>query len=579
MKKIYLVVATFFVAFAVSGQSERMILVEHATQASCPPCATYNPTLNALLANNDEDVVSIKYQTSWPGVDPMNADNPTEVANRVSYYSITGVPNGVVNGGNAQSVPSITQSTLNTALAQDALFDIDIDYTLLPDGINIDVSTVCTEAVSGNLKLRIAVVEREILWNSPPGTNGEDEFFDVMKKFLPGADGLVMTAESKELGGVFTTSQSWEYGNIYDYGELAVVAWIQDDNNRAVHQAARAQGEVLAPVNAFDVRGTNITDIANEDCEGILTPTVTIRNNGESTLTSADLEYDLNGVAGTIQWAGNLEFFETEEVELEEITFPLTGQGYDYNLAVTVSNPNGQVDENPDNDIIIATPFVAGVVDELDIELHFYTDAWASESTWQLRNSSNQTVANGGPYQAGPGGGAGGPDANTTIVHDITLPDAQDCYELRVFDSWGDGLLLGPSEGPDGKFGVEFFQNGTSIKFVELGGDMGTSEIIDGALVATAPLSIDNNTLADFNVFPNPSTGLINLEFSLIASEEVRIALFDVTGKQILNNNFGDLPKGYFFNQLDLSSFDNGIYLMNIMTGDNQTTSRVVINK
>lgn len=93
-----------FAGSAVAQQ--RLVLLEHFTQASCAPCAVQNPALKVILDANPDKIVAIKYQTSWPGVDPMNAANPTDVAARVQYYTVTGVPNSVMDGNFYKGAPS-----------------------------------------------------------------------------------------------------------------------------------------------------------------------------------------------------------------------------------------------------------------------------------------------------------------------------------------------------------------------------------------------------------------------------------------------------------------------------------------
>src|SRR3954466_13330791 len=98
MKKITLSLALALSAGFVFGQSQRLVLAEEFTQASCPPCASQNPAFNALLTSNASKITLIKYQTSWPGVDPMNAQNPGEVAARVTLYGVSGVPDSPMDG-------------------------------------------------------------------------------------------------------------------------------------------------------------------------------------------------------------------------------------------------------------------------------------------------------------------------------------------------------------------------------------------------------------------------------------------------------------------------------------------------
>ena len=85
MKKILLFILIAGLA-AFSGtlfaQAKHFAMFEHFTQASCGPCAAQNPAMQATLNANVGRVHHIAYHTSWPGVDPMNAYNPTQVADR-----------------------------------------------------------------------------------------------------------------------------------------------------------------------------------------------------------------------------------------------------------------------------------------------------------------------------------------------------------------------------------------------------------------------------------------------------------------------------------------------------------------
>ena len=76
MKKITLALVAMIGYAAITAQPTRLVLFEEFTQASCGPCASQNPAFNALLAANSAKAISIKYQTSWPGVDPHECSQP-----------------------------------------------------------------------------------------------------------------------------------------------------------------------------------------------------------------------------------------------------------------------------------------------------------------------------------------------------------------------------------------------------------------------------------------------------------------------------------------------------------------------
>src|ERR1051326_548184 len=122
MKKTLLLVATVVSGNFLFAQSQRLILFEEFTQASCGPCAAYNPGYNSLLSSNTTKATSIKYQTSWPGVDPMNAQNPGEVQTRVTYYNVTGVPDVFLDGTEKQQ--STAQSDIDAEYAVPSPFTI-----------------------------------------------------------------------------------------------------------------------------------------------------------------------------------------------------------------------------------------------------------------------------------------------------------------------------------------------------------------------------------------------------------------------------------------------------------------------
>jgi PKD repeat protein len=259
MKKLYFLLAASFSIGFVMSQTQRLVVVEEFTQASCGPCAAANPAFNALLSTNTTKVVSVKYQTSWPGVDPMNAQNATEVANRVSYYGVTGVPNAILSGNVANGSPStVTQSNINSEYANPSSFSIDLKhwFNATNDSIYINCAITCNQAVTmTDPHLRIALIEKTISFVNAPGSNGETEFYNVMRKMYPNASGSV-------LSGTWTVGQTKNISffakvptYIYNFNELATVAWIQDDASKNILQSGfnpiPSTPLALAPVSEF----------------------------------------------------------------------------------------------------------------------------------------------------------------------------------------------------------------------------------------------------------------------------------------------------------------------------------------
>ena len=185
MKKIVTLISYLMIAAIMQSkaQTQRLVLIEEFTNASCGPCAAQNPAFNALLGNNTTKAISIKYQTNWPGVDPMNAQTQTDVAPRVSYYAVSGVPyspmDGVAfTGGSYVGAPAnATQAKINTAFAVPATHDIVLthSFSAAHDSVFISMNITCTQTGTGTLMARIGLIEKEIDFTTPPGSNGETE--------------------------------------------------------------------------------------------------------------------------------------------------------------------------------------------------------------------------------------------------------------------------------------------------------------------------------------------------------------------------------------------------------------------
>lgn len=70
-----------------------------------------------------------------------------------------------------------------------------------------------------------------------------------------------------------------------------------------------------------------------------------------------------------------------------------------------------------------------------DLELVINTDFWASETTWEVTDSTGAVVQSGGPYANGV----------ATYVYNFNLPDG--AYTLTFFDVYSDGMFDGTNTG------------------------------------------------------------------------------------------------------------------------------------
>ncbi len=240
MKKLLFSLPFCLFVFISSAQTQRLVLVEEFTNASCGPCALSNPAFNALMTANATKVVAIRNHTSFPGYDPFYSHNMVQNQARTIYYQITGTPTGRMEGGGV-FLGDINQTSINAAYAIAPFFDIKLTYYLSADNDSIyaKASVKALSTISGALKAHIVVVEKMVTFTTAPGSNGETSFPMVMKKMLPSETGTLLPA-TMNAGDSVVINVGWLLANVYNINQLAMVGFVQDNNTKNIKQAAYA---------------------------------------------------------------------------------------------------------------------------------------------------------------------------------------------------------------------------------------------------------------------------------------------------------------------------------------------------
>jgi|GEM_PF-724509 len=87
--------------------------------------------------------------------------------------------------------------------------------------------------------------------------------------------------------------------------------------------------------------------------------------------------------------------------------------------------------------------------------------------------------------------------------------------------------------------------------------------------VASASLSTDKYDSNSFVIYPNPTPlGYVNIKSK--TSEAMKVAVYDILGKQVISKTVND-------NRLNVSSLNTGLYLMKVSQGDTTVTKKLVI--
>jgi len=220
-------------------------LYEEFTSSTCSPCALQNPALDAVLAANPISHSLIKYQVNWPGSgDPYYTP---EVGARVSYYGINSAPKLLINT-NPQWVAGMTQEIYDSYIGLPTTLGIDIVTAAigLDGNVSIEANINVIEDFAAGLTAHIVIVEKTTHGNA--ASNGEDEFTHVMMKMLPDASGTML--EALNTGNTVTISESYDMNQTFmeEFTDLAVIVFVQDDNDKNMIQSEMADISILTGI-------------------------------------------------------------------------------------------------------------------------------------------------------------------------------------------------------------------------------------------------------------------------------------------------------------------------------------------
>ena len=91
----------------------------------------------------------------------------------------------------------------------------------------------------------------------------------------------------------------------------------------------------------------------------------------------------------------------------------------------------------------------------------------------------------------------------------------------------------------------------------------------------TIALSTHNVGFDNFAVYPNPSNGNFNIQFSTDSSNGVKVLVHDMRGRSIFENEFSSSAT---FNQnIHLNNAQAGVYLLTVTDGERKEVKKIVV--
>ena len=294
---------------------------------------------------------------------------------------------------------------------------------------------------------------------------------------------------------------------------------------------------------------------------------ITIYNRGTSTLTSATLNYTINGgnnIAYT--WSGTLA---TNKLA----TFPITiNSATNGTIVVTIDKANGVTDQRATNNSVSGSFNITVAPSNYtftNYQFRLQQDYYGSETTWELKNNTTGAILyKGGPYTD--------TYVNATTVSPIpalisqtwTLPSNQ-CYTFTINDGAGDGICCGTAPGDSG------------TGFYDLKSSDGLTVITSGASFTSSQSksfttnSLGNKEFETYNaifLYPNPTKGTLNISIPSNLGLPNSYTIANALGQIILQKEVSaasDLS-------INTSTLSNGIYFITVTKANEKKTLRFI---
>ena len=597
MKKILLssfalaLQATAFAQLPVStAPSNKTVVLEEFTGIKCVYCPDGHKIANNIKSSNTPGkVILVNIHTGGyaapSGTEPDFRTAEGNAIAAISTMGITGYPTGSMNRhvyqGTAIAMSrGVWAQYATQTLGQSSYVNVALQGTLNVTTrvltVNVEVYYTGASPVSTN-NLTVMLLENDVVGPQTGGTNfnptqvnpdGTYNHQHMLRKVLNTSamgETISPTTSGTLIQKQYTFTVPAQFvNNAPQLGNLEIAAFVAESNTEII---SGAYGPITLTGFAY-TKDAQVQSVSSEAtvCAGILNPKTKIYNNGSSTITSATINYNVNGgTNSTYNYTGSIAPASTVEISLPAITFTPTTTN---TLNVTIGNVNGSADQNTANNTLaksnILLTTLAGQSSFMTME--FTQDQYGSECSWKLYNETgNNIIAEDGPWAD--------LSASGILLHSksfTVLPNK--CYRLDVTDTYGDGVNSGTGVG-----GYKLFAQGTT-PLITSNGQFGKGE--SRWFKTASSLSVENiNGLTELSVYPNPAKDMAKLSFSLENASNLTIAIYDQLGQLVQTVSNSQFNAGVNQVEINTSSLNSGIYSIKIDAENGSLSQRISVIK
>lgn len=511
---------------------KKNVLIESFTSATSPSSSANDPYLNLFVNQKFENVSAIKYHRNVPepGNDSMYLANPEQSDSLRDYYFNFQVPTSILNGHTIIRAPYGTlpnvQNPYDTEIDKGTPVEISVTDTLIDNVITSNVTVNISSNLSeGNWRLKFAVVERFMSYDSIPDAWTQEEFFDVFKKAIPGVDGVPVPSTQ----GVYNFTYSYSIEEGWADSMIYSIAYIQNDIDRQILNSGKSLSDTIVGVNIGF--GDNQNVISTRDFDKEFPSLMNNRFYSNSAAGITEGSFFLQNFEG-----GFLPFGWRKSQSLAFVSFReakgVNGTLYGGENSVVMPFYDNSLRGTYDT---LFSPVITGLNETDTIRFNY---AYAQFMSTFVDSLKILLSTNGG-----------------------------ESFDFEIFNKGGEQLATAPSTtiqfSPTGANQWKLFEYPLQNIFTDFSGGNNPGESFEL-----------------FQNFPNPFNPVTNIRFFSPGLAPLSIDVYDVSGRliqKLINENF--YTRGFHNVQFDASGLSSGIYFYQLNSGSYSSTRKMILLK
>lgn len=552
--------------------ANRNAVLEEFTGRTCGYCPEGHVVANQIKAEHPDRFWSVNIHsngyfsaTSYPNLNTVKGNQIRAAFNAESF------PSGVVNRTTASAVGRNTWANYSSQqFNQSAECNVAGMAVINPvtrvANITVEVYYTANSSVDENY-LTVVMLQDSIWGSQSYGQDNPEQWqngqYCHMHIFRDAVTSVMGDAISPTTQGTLVT-RTYEYsipemigdpnGVEVDLNNIHFLAWVTEKYQGTPTRPILNAGELGKVFGTDDpiypiVNGVKFLDLY--ECTQSKTVEIGLQNLGTDVITSMSVSVDYGDESYSLDWEGELLPFD-----MEKVMMPVTAPFGTNDLTVKITQANGQPYEFVSTNSITCLEWVNLEIEgeEELLKLELMQDKYGNQITWEFTASDGTVLGSGGPYNV-----LVGSSATQVQIARISVP-ANECVRFTIHDSGEDGICCNYGQGyyvvkdshnnvlfgnhDDGEFGKE------------------ASHMIS---VKSVQVQVEDNAEQTLKIYPNPTSGVINIQGEDMSSLEV----YNTVGQRIMVQSVNSNAT-----QINTESLSNGIYFLRIVANDGNVMNR-----